>query len=107
MVYTPARPSSGSRAEEDSVSATERTQILAAGMFAGDVARGTGGGTCIGLAVARELGALGAKVALCGRRPEPLVEAAALLSSEGVESFHATCDIREPDAVGALVDAVM
>ncbi len=81
-------------------------QIFSAGLFEGDVAIVTGGGTGIGLAVARELGALGASIAICGRRSEPLAAAAAELAGAGVDVLHATADIREPDAVNAFVDAV-
>lgn len=66
----------------------------------------TGGGTGIGLAVAREAGALGAKVAICGRRSEPLEAAAEQLQADGVEVHHATCDIRDAESIGAYVDGV-
>ncbi|MGQ0805429.1 MAG: SDR family NAD(P)-dependent oxidoreductase, partial [Actinomycetota bacterium] len=42
----------------------------------GDRARGTGGGSGIGLACARRLGADGAAVTICGRTEERLREAA-------------------------------
>lgn len=81
--------------------------IFRAGLFEGDVAIVTGGGTGIGLAVARELGSLGAKVAICGRRPEPLATAAGELARAGIDVHHATCDIRKPEEVEAFVDAVV
>lgn len=77
-----------------------------AGLFSGDVAIITGGGTGIGLAVARELGTLGARIAICGRRPEPLAAAAEGLAAEGVEVLHRACDIRKPEEIEAFVDAV-
>lgn len=80
--------------------------IFVPGMFDGDVAMITGGGTGIGLLVAEELGRLGAKVAICGRRPEPLQEAAAKLEALGIEVHQGTCDIREPETVDAMVDAI-
>ena len=52
---------------------------LAADANAGKVAIVTGGGTGIGRATARELIATGARVAICGRRPEPLQAVAAEL----------------------------
>lgn len=67
----------------------------------------TGGGTGIGLAVAREAGHLGARVAVCGRRAEPLEAAARALEEDGMDVHHATCDIRDPDSVGAFVDGVV
>jgi citronellol/citronellal dehydrogenase len=77
------------------------------GIFAGDVAIVTGGGTGIGLQIARELGGLGAKVAICGRRPEPLEAARALLEGAGIEVLAQPCDIRKPEEVEAFVRAVL
>jgi citronellol/citronellal dehydrogenase len=82
-------------------------QIYADGLFAGEVALITGGGTGIGLASATEMGLLGAKVAICGRRPDPLKSAVGELESKGIEAFGAPCDIREPDAISAYVDSVI
>ena len=81
--------------------------IFRPGLFAGDVAVVTGGGTGIGLAVAREIGRLGARLALCGRRPEPLEAAAAALQAEGLEVHQGPADIRKPEQVEAFVDAVL
>ena len=80
--------------------------IFKAGLFQGDVALVTGGGTGIGFATASEFGALGAKLALCGRRPEPLAKAAEELARAGVEVFTATCDIRDAEQVKTCVEAV-
>jgi citronellol/citronellal dehydrogenase len=81
--------------------------IFAPGLYQEEVAVVTGGGTGIGLAVARELGALGARVAICGRRAEPLEAAAAGLSEEGIDAHHGTCDIREAESVSAFVQGVL
>lgn len=81
--------------------------VLRPGVLAGRAALVTGGGTGIGRAIALELGALGANVALCGRRLEPLAAVAAELGSLGVKSFHAQCDIRQAEQVAALVDGVL
>ncbi len=78
-------------------------QLFRAGLFEGDVAVVTGGGTGIGLAIARELGALGAKLALAGRRREPLEAAAEALGAEGVEVFVQPMDTRKPEEVEAFV----
>lgn len=76
-------------------------------LFAGEAALVTGGGTGIGFAVAAELVQLGANVAICGRRPEPLADAKAALEAlrEGARVYAAPCDIREADAVAAFSDA--
>lgn len=80
--------------------------IFRQGLFASEVALVTGGGTGIGLATVMELGKLGARVAICGRRPEPLAQAAEALAREGVEVFQETCDIRDAEQVGRFVGAV-
>ena len=67
---------------------------------AGKVALITGGGTGIGRAVARELARTGAKVALCGRRPEPLED---VQSELGDDCLAVPTDVREPEQVEALV----
>src|SRR5436190_1416454 len=82
------------------------TTLFRAGLFQNEVAIITGGGTGIGFAVASELGSLGAKVALCGRRPEPLAKAAEDLKKAGIEAFTGTVDIRTPETIAAFVDGV-
>ena len=82
-------------------------RLYADGLFSNEVALITGGGTGIGLAAATEMGLLGARVAICGRRPEPLRQAVAALESKGIEAFGAPCDIREADAISQYVDSVL
>ncbi len=81
--------------------------IFRAGLFHNEVALVTGGGTGIGLSTATLLGTLGAKVALCGRRKEPLDEAARGLQAQGIEVFASSCDIRETVQIDTLVKAVL
>ena len=76
--------------------------MFATKILDGQVALVTGGGSGIGLATARELARLGARVAICGRTPEKLDAARAEL---GV--FAKQCDIREPAQVEELVRAVI
>ncbi|MEP6859521.1 MAG: SDR family oxidoreductase [Deltaproteobacteria bacterium] len=64
----------------------------------------TGGGSGIGLATARELVRLGAKVAICGRTQEKLDAALAEL---GPNAMAMACDIREPTQVEALIKDVL
>lgn len=73
---------------------------------AGRTAIVTGGGTGIGRATALELARTGARVAICGRRPEPLEEARAELEAAGRDVLAVPCDVREPDQVESLLDAV-
>ena len=79
---------------------------LAADANDGRTAIVTGGGTGIGRATARELARTGARVAICGRRPEPLEEARAELEAAGREVLAMPCDVREPDQVEPFLDAV-
>ena len=79
---------------------------LATDANAGAVAVVTGGGTGIGRATARELARTGAAVAICGRRPEPLEAVRAELAAAGAEVLAVPCDVREPEQVAVLLDAV-
>ncbi len=83
-----------------------RKNPFAPGLFAGQVAVVTGGGTGIGLAVAEELLALGAKVAIASRDPAHYQAALERLEKIG-ETWAGRCDIREPDEVAKLVDGVL
>jgi len=74
----------------------------------GLVALVTGGGTGLGRAIAREYARTGARIAIAGRRAEPLEEVAAELASAGTEILSVPgTDVREPDQVAALVDTVL
>jgi citronellol/citronellal dehydrogenase len=79
---------------------------FAPGLFAGQVALVTGGGTGIGRAVAQELLQLGAKVVIASRKPEHLEPAVAELSKFG-EVIALPCDIREPAKVEQLVTDIL
>lgn len=80
---------------------------LRADANAGKVALVSGGGTGIGRAAAASLAASGARVAICGRRREPLERVRDELVAGGAECIAVPCDIRETDEVGAMVDAVL
>jgi citronellol/citronellal dehydrogenase len=77
---------------------------LAPDANAGKVALVTGGGSGIGRAVARELARSGAKVAICGRRPEPLDAVQAEL---GDDCLAVPTDVREPEQVAELVERTL
>jgi citronellol/citronellal dehydrogenase len=77
---------------------------LAADALADRVAIVTGAGTGIGAATARAFVATGARVAICGRRPEPIEAVADELGADAC--LAVPCDVRDPDQLGALLDAV-
>jgi citronellol/citronellal dehydrogenase len=79
---------------------------LAPDANAGAVALVTGGGTGIGRAIVDALAASGASIAICGRRPEPLEETRAAVEAAGGSCLTAVCDVREPEQVDAVLDAV-
>lgn len=64
-----------------------------------------GGSRGIGRAIALGLAAEGANVAICARRDEPLREAEATIKANGVDAFAQSCDIGDPDALAAFLDA--
>ncbi|HET7265124.1 MAG TPA: SDR family oxidoreductase [bacterium] len=75
--------------------------------LSGRVALVTGGSRGLGLEIAEGLGEAGAAVAITARREEWLRKAERGLRAAGVACMAATCDIARPDAVRALVDAVV
>ena len=77
--------------------------IFRPGLFENRVVVVTGGGSGIGLAIARLFVGLGAKVAIGSRKQERLDAAKAELG----RVFAKTCDIREMDQVAAFVDATV
>ena len=86
---------------------TSVDQLFRSGIFEGQTALITGGGTGIGLHVATELGRLGANVAICGRREEPLVAASKALGADGIENMYRSCDIRKPETLEAMVSDII
>jgi NAD(P)-dependent dehydrogenase (short-subunit alcohol dehydrogenase family) len=75
-----------------------------------DVALITGGGRGIGLAIARRLGRLGARVAICGRNAESLESSAEALRGEGIGVFAARADVtseKELRAFNGRVEAAL
>lgn len=81
--------------------------IFRQGLFHGQSALITGGGSGIGAAIAEELGQLGARVAICGRRAEQVDMQAESLREKGVEVYASVCDIRDGEAVEAFVGAAL
>jgi len=65
----------------------------------------TGGGTGLGRSMALRLAGLGARVAVLGRRPEPLQETTRAIREAGGVAAGFPCDVRDPAAVKAAFDA--
>lgn len=77
--------------------------IFKAQLFAGQTILVTGGGSGIGRCTAHELAALGARVLLVGRKAEKLQQVAGEIAEDGGLVDWQACDIRDEDAVKALV----
>jgi NAD(P)-dependent dehydrogenase (short-subunit alcohol dehydrogenase family) len=78
-------------------------------MFAPDVLHGhtilvTGGGTGLGKAMALRYAELGAKLALLGRRTQPLEAVTAEIRQAGGQAAYACADVRDRASVDAAID---
>ena len=80
---------------------------FAPGLMAGRVALVTGGGSGIGRCTAHELAALGARVALLGRKADKLLAVQAEITQDGGQASTHVCDIRQEDAVRQVVAEVL
>jgi citronellol/citronellal dehydrogenase len=82
-----------------------RSRLFSASLLEGQVAIVTGGGSGLGRETALELARCGARVAICGRREEPLLETVSR-DPHGLIEAH-VCDIREEDQVDEMVERVL
>jgi citronellol/citronellal dehydrogenase len=76
-------------------------------LFKGHVSVVTGGGSGIGRCIAHELAALGAHVVLVGRNIDKLTAVQAEIAQVGGSASWQSCDIRDEEAVKALVSTVV
>jgi citronellol/citronellal dehydrogenase len=81
--------------------------VFRPGLFAGQTIVVTGAGSGIGRCCAHELAALGAHVVLLGRSTAKLQAVEAEIRADGGAASHAACDIRDEDAVKAVVAAIV
>jgi len=75
------------------------------GLFDSQVVLVSGAGTGLGKAIAYQFGRLGAKLVICGRKPEPLERTAEGMRRLGIDCFTYPMTIRDSDQVAALFDA--
>src|SRR5919206_2184709 len=77
-------------------------------MFAADLLKDrvaviTGGGTGIGLAIARRLGTLGARIVIASRQSENLEHGWDSLRQSGIDALAVQLDVRKPEQVDEMV----
>jgi NAD(P)-dependent dehydrogenase (short-subunit alcohol dehydrogenase family) len=82
------------------------TSALPKGTFDGQVVVVTGGGTGLGKAIGVEFARLGARVAVASRKEAHRQSGVEALDAAGGEAMAVECDIRQPDSVSAMFDAV-
>ena len=73
-------------------------------LLKGHVAVITGGGTGIGLAIAKRLGALGARIVIGSRNSANLESGSAELRHAGLDPLAVQVDVRNPEQVDELVE---
>ena len=77
-----------------------------ADIFTGQVVLVTGGGSGMGLAMAKAFAQGGARVAVMGRSLDRAEEGAAQIAALGVRTLALSCDVRHPDSVAEAFDEV-
>ena len=87
--------------------ASRYASVFRSGLFAGQVAIVTGGGSGLGRCNAHELASLGARVALIGRKLEKLDNVKMEIEKAGGEARCYPCDIREEETVKFAVSAIL
>jgi citronellol/citronellal dehydrogenase len=81
--------------------------VFAPALFQDQVVLVTGGGSGIGRCTAHELSALGARVVLVGRKLDKLQSVAQEIAEDGGQAHCHALDIRNEEAVQAMVAAVL
>jgi citronellol/citronellal dehydrogenase len=81
--------------------------VFAPNLFAAKVVIVTGGGSGIGRCVAHELAALGAQVALIGRKVEKLQKVTDEITQDGGKASFYICDIRQEEVVKQTIAVIV
>jgi NAD(P)-dependent dehydrogenase (short-subunit alcohol dehydrogenase family) len=76
-------------------------------LLKGQVAIITGGGTGIGLGIARRLGGLGARIVIASRNSENLEKGSAELRHAGLDPLAVQVDVRNPEQVEEMVQRTL
>ena len=88
-------------------STPDAADCFAANVLAGRSALVTGGATGIGKEICRVLGAHGARVTMASRKQENLEAAVDELRAENLDVSFRVCDVRDADAVRAVVEQIV
>lgn len=80
---------------------------LKAGLLEGKTAWITGGGSGLGQGMALRFAELGCRVAVSGRREEPLNETVQAIEAAGGQALAAPCDVRDPKTVESALAALL
>ncbi|MBP9152312.1 MAG: SDR family oxidoreductase [Flavobacteriales bacterium] len=81
--------------------------VFKEGLFKDKVVLVTGGGTGIGLRIAREFCQLGAKAVIASRKMEKLAKGLKVLTDEGAEAIALECNIRDEESVKSCVSSAI
>lgn len=81
--------------------------IFKDGLFKGKVALITGGGTGIGLRIARELGQLGATIVIASRSEDKLLAGLKTLQDDGSIAEMVVCNIRDEESVKSCITSIV
>jgi NAD(P)-dependent dehydrogenase (short-subunit alcohol dehydrogenase family) len=73
----------------------------------GEVILITGGGSGLGLSMAKKFAELGANIAICGRTEKKLKDATEELKEHGTVVRYYPCDVRDHEKVGEMIDHIV